>query len=59
MVLQLTPAQLDQLQPVSMKPNAYGVTKYYNRCDVEVRLFLGAWWILELSLIEPEITTGG
>ncbi|KAJ7873332.1 hypothetical protein B0H14DRAFT_2720299 [Mycena olivaceomarginata] len=31
----LTPAQLDQLQPVSMKPNAYGVTKYYNRCDVE------------------------
>ncbi|KAJ7367939.1 hypothetical protein DFH08DRAFT_829831 [Mycena albidolilacea] len=31
----LTPAQLDQLQPVSMKPNAYGVTRYYNRCDVE------------------------
>jgi len=32
----LTPTQMDQLNPVSMTPNAYGtVTKYYNRCDVE------------------------
>ncbi|KAJ6627474.1 hypothetical protein B0H10DRAFT_1994737 [Mycena sp. CBHHK59/15] len=32
----LTPAQMDQLNPVSTTPNAYGsVTKYYNRCDVE------------------------
>ncbi|KAJ6539000.1 hypothetical protein B0H19DRAFT_1176616 [Mycena capillaripes] len=32
----LTPTQIDQLNPVSATPNAYGtVTKYYNRCDVE------------------------
>ncbi|KAJ6567215.1 hypothetical protein DFH09DRAFT_1156348, partial [Mycena vulgaris] len=32
----LIPSQMDQLNPVSMTPNAYGtVTKYYNRCDVE------------------------
>ncbi|KAJ7667660.1 hypothetical protein DFH06DRAFT_1183196 [Mycena polygramma] len=33
---QLTSTQMDQLNPVSTTPNAYGtVTKYYNRCDVE------------------------
>ncbi|KAJ7688388.1 hypothetical protein B0H17DRAFT_1068431 [Mycena rosella] len=32
----LTPAQMDQLNPVSTTPNVYGgVTKYYNRCEVE------------------------
>ncbi|KAJ7283451.1 hypothetical protein C8J57DRAFT_1120976 [Mycena rebaudengoi] len=32
----LTANQLDQLNPVSVAPNAYGTTtKYYNRCDVE------------------------
>ncbi|KAJ6510182.1 hypothetical protein C8R47DRAFT_1096981 [Mycena vitilis] len=32
----LTSTQMDQLNPVSTTPNAYGtVTKYYNRCDVE------------------------
>ncbi|KAF8211502.1 hypothetical protein K438DRAFT_1807425 [Mycena galopus ATCC 62051] len=32
----LTPAQMDQLDPISATPNGYGtITKYYNRCDVE------------------------
>ncbi|KAJ7162574.1 hypothetical protein C8R43DRAFT_990762 [Mycena crocata] len=32
----LTPTQMDQLNPVSITPNAYGTTTtYYNRCDVE------------------------
>ncbi|KAJ7781608.1 hypothetical protein B0H16DRAFT_1499041 [Mycena metata] len=36
----LTPTQIDELNPVSTTPNAYGtVTRYYNRCDVEVRDF--------------------